>query len=586
MVHARSLTSLLVLLLAVGCQSGSLEIGDGAPRSSTDAPPQEPPAEAGQTLSYEDGDGDGYGDPATAMLVDGDAPLPGQVAIGGDCDDTDPAVHPGAEETCDGVDEDCDSLIDDQRWYRDGDGDGWGSDDDVVVVDLCQEPPGRILTDGDCDDHDAEVHPEAIEVCGDAIDNDCDDNPSSCGGPGTHPVEAADASAKGEGGLRALGAALVGLGDFNGDGIDDFAAGAPDTDAQVGAVAIYLGPLPPDDLLQASVTIHGANTRDLFGSSLAALGDVNGDGRADLAIGAPGVSVPESDAGAVYTVWGCDAAGSFSVLGLPGASIHGEAAYDELGTSLAAGHDLDGDGVLDLAMGAPGASAGGVRGGAAYLVPGDASGVIYLSDPGASTAVALGVLDGEEAGTALGIAHERLAIGAPGAGSGRVYVWETPDPGLTLLPDVGWVARGGIGARLTMADVLGTWRGELVVADPMGDVRAYAGPWSGQRDWSDHDLRLHSANIDVVANAREFDGAEETAELLLVSSSESTAYVQFNGGPSGDLTDARWIRRGGEITTAAGAGDLNGDGYADVVLGAPDSGASGALYVFLGGPGY
>lgn len=68
----------------------------------------------------------------------------------GDCDDTNPAIHPGAIEVVDGIDNNCDGKVDD-----DLDGDGWG------------------VLDGDCDDHDPNIHPLAGEDCNDGIDNNC-----------------------------------------------------------------------------------------------------------------------------------------------------------------------------------------------------------------------------------------------------------------------------------------------------------------------------------------------------------------------------------------------------------------------------
>jgi hypothetical protein len=128
---------------------------------------------------YADADGDGFGDPDAATLsCDPDA---GGVGVGTDCDDADPTVHPGAIEVCDGVDDDCDDLVDladpsldpatVPLWYVDGDGDGWG-DPDRWVRD-CFGPPGTVGDDTDCDDADPAVNPAATEVC-DGYDDDCD----------------------------------------------------------------------------------------------------------------------------------------------------------------------------------------------------------------------------------------------------------------------------------------------------------------------------------------------------------------------------------------------------------------------------
>ncbi len=103
---------------------------------------------------FEDADGDGYGDPSSALRGCGGS---GWVAGAGDCDDTDAGIHPAAtEQWYDGIDADCDGASDD-----DADGDGW----DKPVGDN----GGR-----DCDDTDATVHPTADDMPGDGIDQDCD----------------------------------------------------------------------------------------------------------------------------------------------------------------------------------------------------------------------------------------------------------------------------------------------------------------------------------------------------------------------------------------------------------------------------
>ncbi|MCB9761059.1 MAG: putative metal-binding motif-containing protein [Alphaproteobacteria bacterium] len=91
-----------------------------------------------------------------------------------DCDDENERVHPDGVEVCDELDNDCDGSIDvlaaDRKvFYRDDDGDGYGG----VSIEGCYPLEGYSVRGGDCDDHDAAVHPEADEVC-DRIDNDCD----------------------------------------------------------------------------------------------------------------------------------------------------------------------------------------------------------------------------------------------------------------------------------------------------------------------------------------------------------------------------------------------------------------------------
>lgn len=120
---------------------------------------------------YWDGDKDGYGFIRPVYACE--APR-GYIVTGGDCNDEDTAVHPGATELCNGIDENCNGVIDDgfaqKRFYKDRDGDGWGSNSNVMAG--CA-PPGYVDRKGDCNDSDAAVHPEAVEVVGNGVDDNC-----------------------------------------------------------------------------------------------------------------------------------------------------------------------------------------------------------------------------------------------------------------------------------------------------------------------------------------------------------------------------------------------------------------------------
>ena len=124
---------------------------------------------------YLDADADGFGDPGVTV-VDCDQPAD-HVPAAGDCDDSDPDQYPGADEYCNGEDDDCDGAVDEDDaldalvWYTDADGDGHG--DAGAPATACAAPPGYAGSDDDCDDGDPGVFPGADEYCN-GVDDDCD----------------------------------------------------------------------------------------------------------------------------------------------------------------------------------------------------------------------------------------------------------------------------------------------------------------------------------------------------------------------------------------------------------------------------
>ncbi|MBT8270566.1 MAG: hypothetical protein KJO25_00840, partial [Bacteroidia bacterium] len=123
---------------------------------------------------YADTDNDTFGDPGNTVQACS-APA-GYVSDNSDCDDSNNAVYPGAPELCDGLDNDCNALVDDTltftTYYADTDNDGYG--DAFNTVSTCDGAPAGYVLDGtDCDDTSNAVHPGATEILDNGIDEDC-----------------------------------------------------------------------------------------------------------------------------------------------------------------------------------------------------------------------------------------------------------------------------------------------------------------------------------------------------------------------------------------------------------------------------
>ena len=204
-----------------------------------------------------------------------------------------------------------------------------------------------------------------------------------------------------------FGQALAFVGDVDGDGRDDLAVGAPLDAANgpsSGRVVVYSG-------ADGSV-IHGLAgyaAGDEFGSSITGLGDIDGDGLADFAVGAPLSDLWDLDAGAVHLYSGADA----SLI----TTYTGQAAGDEFGRVIAGGGDLDGDGQPDLLVGIPHESSHATWSGKVMVYRSSAVPYPQLEGSGVferyGNAVAIvGDVDGD--------GRDDFAIGAPGDGSNGV----------------------------------------------------------------------------------------------------------------------------------------------------------------------
>ena len=338
---------------ACNAPDGYADNGDDCDDTNADLNPE--------TVWYSDVDSDGYG--AVNYTTESCEQPSGYVATGDDCDDLDAAINPAAQEVCDGdVDNDCDGVADDaddsvdsvtySTYYVDGDADGYG-DSTAASVTQCTMPSGYANMGDDCDDGEVLANPGLTEVCNDGIDNDCSGDAPECALPIAGGPSDASASVVGDSNSSYFGYTEMVLGDFDGDGNTDLAVGdyyAKNSSGSYGAGAVDFFYGPLSTADIASQgRYEGSNSYDNLGYALVNVGDIDSDGADDLIIGAPGTDYVSSSSGTIYLV-----NGTTSVLDISTNSLgynNGPGTYSYMGRSAANLGDIDGSGENSVAYG-------------------------------------------------------------------------------------------------------------------------------------------------------------------------------------------------------------------------------------------
>jgi hypothetical protein len=473
---------LAVVVTGLEPQEPAAVADDGA-LSLTWSPPPGP-----WTVGVEVVDPEGHRDRVGFSFEAVDADLDDDGAIseawgGTDCDDARADVAPGLPELCDGLDQDCDGGIDEDPVdgvpsMVDADGDGYGS----APVVACEAATTSVAQGGDCDDADPLVFPgqaqigrpgcegmgEAFEFLGEAPGERAGDNvrdagdldgdgysevlicaPEHDGAKGaTYVVGAlepgkaslADARARLIGESPGDGACydFISIGDVDADGDGDLLIGAGGYDGPLGgegAVYLVLGPFAGDVLLadQAATLLVGSGAGDQLGDT--STGDLDGDGQAELVIGARLADVNGLDSGMVL-VLDPPPPGEFVASDLAISRLLGETPGVIAGDPFPVG-DLTGDGLHDLAIQTQEDATSGLHGGAVYVVhapipPGD----VILDTADAKLIGNAGSLTGhfgDGAGDLDADGLDDLIVGAPyddpnGVKSGAAYVVFGPGP--------------------------------------------------------------------------------------------------------------------------------------------------------------
>jgi len=536
---------------------------------------------------YIDHDGDGFGDASDSysVVACGDAP-DGFVDDNTDCNDLAATAYPGAEEFCDGLDNDCNDLVDVDDpdvtdagyYYPDSDGDGFG--EEGALTRACENLDGFITVGGDCDDTRELVNPDQTEVCNNGLDDDCD-TVVTC----NLDLGDADATFTGADADDNAGTAIVGAGDVNQDGIDDLLIGAEAADADgdgddEGALYVVFGPVSTSgsttSVDDADLAIAGGDNNGRFGLTAAGLGDVNGDGVPDFASAASNhgehATLTRAANGGVWVFFGGSSLGTSGVDSVEDASVwfYGDRNYDWLGGLIESAGDLDGDGLADIVMGATGDDDGGAQSGAFYLFYGatsladssvaDADILLYgdsASNRAGNVAKGVGDLNNDGFGDIL--------FGVPfladnGSNAGAVFVGLGP-------------MSAGTNAAVSSSDA-------VVYGGSDQDLAGAAVSPAGDMDDDGYD------DVFVGASGDSTLGGSSSGSLFLIMGSatidtdldgldlDAVYAAQVYGADSDDNI-------GGAI---AGGEDFDGDGTPDLVVGGTAAGVQGEgrAYVLYG----
>jgi len=400
-------------------------------------------------------------------------------------------------------------------------------------------------------------------------------------------------TAEGEAASDYFGGSVAGAGDVNGDGFDDVIVGAAGNDgggSNAGEAYVYLG-----SFLGFSNTpdwsVQGEAAEDSFGSRVASAGDVNGDGYDDVIVGASGNDSGGSNAGKAYVYHGS----SSGLSATPDWSDQGEAANDHFGIGAASAGDVNGDGYDDVIVGATGNDGGGDDAGEVYVYYGSSSGLSATPDWSDQGEAAGDVLGGNvaSAGDVNGDGYDDVLVGTgsnddAGSNAGKAYVYHGSSSGLSATPgwsDTGEASGDSFGRSVASAgDVNGDGYDDIIVGAPYndgnegsytGEAYIYYGSSSGLSttpDWSDQGETSSGQFGYRVAGAGDVNG--DGFDDVVIGKFSSGVYVYY-GLSSGLAAAPDWNHSLGN--SIAGAGDVNGDGYDNIITGKTSQRSSGGI---------
>lgn len=450
--------------------------------------------------------------------VDGDG-YDAVVAGGTDCQDLDPKSYPGAVEVpYDAIDQDCSGAD-----LVDGDGDGF---------ELSQ----------DCDDTQASISPSASEITCNDIDENCD------GLRRDQDCDGYVSLSEGGNDCNDLSPQIHVQALEERNGVDDNCDGAVDETVSVS---------------RASATI--LTTAKMHTGAAMRSADLDGDGHNELIFGAPGYSDAEgAGRGLVYIVPGtAEGLTSLDLTSDPGQvlTVKGTGEGDGFGTSLAV-TDLDQDGRLELLVGAPHALGPSGHAGALYIFPGYQQ--LWNQNPRADQAsyILYGTQDDGQFGSVLEVMGDVDGQGHPD------FMVSAPDAAGNNPPEAGrsWLFAG---ERLSLLQSVSDAIFSVTGTVPHAHLGASLG---GAADFNRDGFN------DVVVGV---PGQNSDNGSVLVFFGRSDMSQVSGSTPDAVLTSESTLDEKGNLGSVITPGDVNGDGYDDLVVSAPNAGGDGSGRVFF-----
>lgn len=389
-----------------------------------------------------------------------------------------------------------------------------------------------------------------------------------------------------------FGFSVANAGDVNGDGFGDIIVGAPEFDngqTKEGVSFLYYGSASgiasvPNLLIENNQANAG------FGSSVASAGDVNGDGYSDIIVGAPDYDNGEVDEGIAFIYHGSSNGIVNSVQKKLEINHNGAS----MGYSVASGGDVNDDGYDDVVVGAIHYSNGENQEGAVFVYYGSSSGInnSFSHTLEGNEVVAFMGWSVSSAGDINGDGYHDIVIGAALAGNdGLVYVYHGSANGVLPMPAITLENNGQMGNSVAgVGDINGDGFDDIVVGAPfnypegyiLGAAIVYYGSLNGitntsstilqgSQEYSQHGWSVSGAGdingdgySDILVGAPRFDNGEinEGAILIYLGSlyGIETEFTRIEGNQNASTT-------GYSVSTA---GDINGDGYGDILVGVPN----------------